>query len=152
MFAITLIALCLLFLPLTTMANYDVDKIKDAITNKQALFNVESWKKSSNNQDWQAKTTKRLLFIEISPDVAMVKSPYINPKHKLIAKKRCVEFGLIGVKPTTEEQRDKVNYLVRRATQKHIPQFATINGVRFEVLPELKSTYVSLICKLKPAM
>lgn len=141
----------ILFFPFYAFSAYNPVNIKEAVSVDQEVFEVLSWDEAPNGAGWEANTAPRLLSIEISDKISMMRTPYISPKHKAIAKKRCEEFGLIGISPKLTAEREKIKSLVARATRRHIAQFTDINDVRFEVLPEMKGTYVSLVCKLKPS-
>jgi len=151
MLAVRLVTLATLFLPLSAISAYNPDRIKDAIGANQTMFSVTGWKKADKDNGWVAETPERLLSLTVSDNISTVRSPHISPKQKVISKKRCVELGLIGINPISKEEKEKVSYLVKMATQKHITQFTDINGIRFEVLPEMKGTYVSLLCRIKPS-
>ena len=148
--AVLLLTSTLLTLPTTAFSSYSPETIKEAVTNSQSLFSVKEWK-SDKPQQWEAETGNRLLSIKVGPKLSLVKSPYISPRQKMVAKKRCVEFGKIGANAQSKSAKKEVETLVKRATQKHITLFKSINNVRFEVHPEMKGVYVSLICRLKPS-
>ncbi len=151
MLAVRLIALATLFLPFSAISAYNPDRIKEAVLSDQAIFNVTGWKKTGKDNGWEGETSQRLLSLTVSDKISTVRSPHISPKQKVISKKRCAELGLIGINPQSKDEREKVFYLVKMATQKHIAQFTDINGIRFEALPEMKGTYVSLLCRIKPS-
>ena len=151
MLAVRLMTFASLLLPAVSFGGYNPDKIKLALQANQSLYKISTWEQTDISNQWVADTPIKLLNISISDDIAIVKSPHISPPQKQLAKKRCVDFGEIGISPKSDEEKTKISKLVRIATQKHIPQFTDMNGVRFEVLPEMKGTYVSLICRLKPS-
>jgi len=151
MLAVRLITLATLLLPFSAISAYDPDRVKEAVSADQSLFNITDWKKTGKDNGWVAETSQRLLSLTVNDKISTVRSPHISPKQKIISKKRCEALGLIGINPISKEQKEKIFYLVKIATQKHITQFTDINDIRFEVLPEMKGTYVSLLCRIKPS-
>ena len=151
MLAIRFINFFALLFPLGSLAAYEPEKIKQSLQANQSLYQISGWHHDSSSNSWVANTSIKLLSINIGKDISIVKSPHINPKQKKLAKARCLDFGTVGIAPKSDADHHQISELVRIATQRHIPQFTDMYGVRFEVLPEMKGTYVSLICRLKPS-
>ena len=151
MLAVRLISFFALLFPFLGFAAYEPEKIKQALQANQSLYQISGWKQDGSTNRWVANTSIKLLFINIGKNISIVKSPHISPKQKRLAKARCLDFGTVGISPKSDEDHHRISELVRIATQKHIPQFTDMYGVRFEVLPEMKGTYVSLVCRLKPS-
>ena len=146
-----IILVIFLLIPFSLFGNYDPNRIKNELSKQDTLFTIQGWQATQSPNSWKAITSHKLIFVTVDEKTTKVKSPHINPIHKREASIRCEQLGFIGIQPSTKEEEKKIKYVVRMATQKHVPQYTDINNVRFEVLPEMKTTHVSLICRLRPS-
>lgn len=141
----------LLLLPQFATANYDPDKIKQALSDNSKLFSITGWQQSPDKTTWIAQSQQKWLEITVGENAAEIVSPYINPRQISEGQKRCVEFAAAALSMNSDEDREKLRKLALTSTQHHRLKTLEANGVRFEVTPRLVGAFVKFFCRVEPA-
>jgi len=128
-------------------ANYDPTKIRDGISEQNKIFKVKNWQQENNA--WIASSEIRGLKISVNDKTTELILPFINFKQKRAAKQRCEALGHIGLKASSDIERQKIHKTIHEAARTHEIQTLDMNNSRLLVLPKLLGSYVRLHCKIK---
>ena len=142
-----ILVLCLL-LPLQAWSAFDIEEIKNNISNNQS-FAVSQWIKKDDENSWHATTSNKRMVISVDENNATFITPYINSRQKIAAKALCAEFGVITTQSTDKTSQLLIKKAILGATTRHKIKYLTLNNVKFSVTPKLIGAVVSLHCESK---
>ena len=146
-----LLATAALLLPQFASANYDPNKIKQALSDNSKLFLITGWQQNPEKTVWIAQSQQKWLEITVGESVAEIVSPYINPRQISEGQKRCVAFAAAALSMNNDQGKQKLSKLLITSTQHHRLKSLEANGVRLEVTPRLVGAFVKLFCRVMPS-
>jgi hypothetical protein len=150
MFVRTIFLAVLSLFSIPSAVAYDVMKIKQFISDEDALFQITQWHGNDEAQQWSADSRIKYLSVEIDPNQTKIGSPYFSPPLREAAKARCMAVARLALGVATAEEKAALASVMDKATQHHRRQSFDLNNVRFEAVPVLKGPFVTMYCLFMP--
>ncbi|WP_455218787.1 hypothetical protein [Kaarinaea lacus] len=146
----TILLIMLLFFTVPCAAAYDPVQIKQFINDERALFQIKRWQGNDEAQQWSAESEIQLLTVEINRNQTKIGSPYFSPPLREEAKARCTAVAIFALGVATAEAQAAIENVLSKATQHHQRQSFELNNVRFDAIPVVKGSFVTMYCSVTP--
>ena len=137
----------LAIIPLTSLADYDVERIKKDMTETKS-FGVEKWELNEAGNAWMAKHGLKNTVISATDKLTGMMIFVENEPQAFMAMLNCTLLGYIGVELKDDA---RVNALAYDAVSSQKKQSLVINNVKYSVEPMQMGNVVAFSCTIEAA-